>query len=325
MIVSHIDDDHVHGVLDLTGKLVEARNAGRAEDFDVRNLWHNSFDDVAGDSASAKLAALPQIATAASTDVAVPVGLPIGRPAAAVLASVGQGRKLRDNARRLNIPINGQFAGLVTRGRAAAKAVDLDAGAKAKVLGPGEEQVETLHREWRKYVDKGTASDPATVAEYLDKSVLNLSSIVLLVEAGQQSVLLTGDARGDFILGSLEASGVVKPGEAIHVNIFKLPHHGSVRNVEPDLFERVTADHYVISADGSYHNPDIGTLRMLSDARPDDDFTIWLTNREMRKGIGEAVAKFVDEQRTAGRAYRIAFRRDADLGVRIDLGDPLAC
>src|SRR5205085_10141200 len=121
----------------------------------------------------------------------------------------------------------------------AAREVDLGSGASAKVLGPAKEQIEALHKEWRKHVEKGKASDAATVAEYLDKSVFNLSSIVILVEAGQASGLLTGDALGDFILGSLEASGVVKPGGAIHVNVCKIPHHGSDRNVAPDLFERV--------------------------------------------------------------------------------------
>lgn len=42
----------------------------------------------------------------------------------------------------------------------------------------------------------------------------------------------------------------------------------------PDYFETIIAKHYAVSADGKFENPDVGTLKMISAARPDDDFTI---------------------------------------------------
>ena len=53
----------------------------------------------------------------------------------------------------------------------------------------------------------------------------------------------------------------------LHVDVLKVPHHGSSRNVEEDFFRDVTADHYVISANGKYDNPDAETLKMIC-ARP---------------------------------------------------------
>jgi hypothetical protein len=150
--------------------------------------------------------------------------------------------------------------------------------------------------------------------------VFNLSSIVVVAEAGGKSILLTGDARGDDILDGLEAEGLLKKGGTVHFDVLKLPHHGSERNVETDFFRQVTADHYVISADGRDGNPEVATLQMISDARKDsDDFTVHLTNSERR------LVKFFEAEKGRGRKYRSAFRDRQGLSMRIDLGsEPLA-
>ena len=87
-------------------------------------------------------------------------------------------------------------------------------------------------------------------AAYVDRSVANLSSIVALAEAGGRSMLLTGDARGDKILKGLELVGALKEGGAMHVDLLKVPHHGSANNLDDDFFERITADHYVLPGNG---------------------------------------------------------------------------
>ena len=56
-----------------------------------------------------------------------------------------------------------------------------------------------------------------------------------------------------------------------------MPHHGSSRNVDEAFFARVTADHYVFSADGRHGNPDPQTLRMLAAARGTDEYTLHFT------------------------------------------------
>ncbi len=80
-------------------------------------------------------------------------------------------------------------------------------------------------------------------------------------------MLLTGDARGDKIIENLEEHGLMDDEGKIHVDLLKMPHHGSDRNVEDDFFKRVTADHYVVSGDGRHHNPELETYRMLFKAR----------------------------------------------------------
>src|SRR5918994_726079 len=48
LMVSHLDDDHINGVLAFLNDLVENQQDGVELPFDVVTLWHNSFDDIVG-------------------------------------------------------------------------------------------------------------------------------------------------------------------------------------------------------------------------------------------------------------------------------------
>ena len=79
------------------------------------------------------------------------------------------------------------------------------------------------------------------------------------------------------ILEGLELGGAIKKGDTLHVDILKVPHHGSSNNLERGFFERITADHYVFSGDGEHGNPERETMEMLFAARGSEPFTIHLT------------------------------------------------
>jgi beta-lactamase superfamily II metal-dependent hydrolase len=151
-------------------------------------------------------------------------------------------------------------------------------------------------------------------AAFLDESVFNLSSLVVLAEAGGKRMLLTGDARGDHVLKGLTGAGLLKTG-TIHVDLLKLPHHGSDRNVETDFFRQITADHYVVSANGKFGNPEVSTLQMISAARGKDKYTVHLTNREKR------LEKFFASEKSKGKKYDVVFRDEEELSLWVDLGD----
>ena len=95
---------------------------------------------------------------------------------------------------------------------------------------------------------------------------------MLLVEQAGKRLLLTGDARGDDIVEGLREAALLDNG-SIHLDLLKLPHHGSDRNVETEFFRQVRADHYVISGNGKHDNPEIATLEMISLARPSPSTT----------------------------------------------------
>jgi len=115
-------------------------------------------------------------------------------------------------------------------------------------------------------------------------------------------------------MNALKTSGLLKSG-TIHVDLLKLPHHGSDRNVATEFFRSITADHYVVSADGRFGNPEISTLQMISEARGNDKFTIHLTNREAR------LDKFFASEKAKGKKYDVAFRDPKQLSLKVELGD----
>src|SRR5262245_60143791 len=46
LMVSHVDDDHIQGILDLTRELRKAEEEQKPQFVQVLGLWHNSFDNI---------------------------------------------------------------------------------------------------------------------------------------------------------------------------------------------------------------------------------------------------------------------------------------
>ncbi|HEV7515841.1 MAG TPA: hypothetical protein VGR07_06050, partial [Thermoanaerobaculia bacterium] len=195
------------------------------------------------------------------------------------------------------------------------------------VVAPSRENLLALQDDWDKKIkpmlqrEKDQAAR-AEIAAYVDKSVYNLSSIVVLVEGDGKRILLTGDGRGDHAIAGLKAAGLLDGDGKIEIDVLKLPHHGSDRDVALDYFETIRAKHYVISADGKYDNPDVDTLQMISRARPDDGFTIHLTYPTADfevPAVGGKIADFFAAEQAAGRQYGVATRQPGDLALKIAL------
>jgi hypothetical protein len=275
-MLSHIDDDHINGLLQLTGELRRLQDEHRPRPFEIEELWHNSFDDIVGNHAAALQAGAVAAVGAAALEGDIRDDLKVSRPAALVLASVGQGRQLRDDAARLGLALNAAAGGgLVTAPLGASPVAEL-AGLTFHILAPSRERLLDLQREWDRKLEQMGVGQPAEAeaAALLDSSVYNLSSIVCLVAAGGRRVLLTGDARGDDILEGLGNGGFLDAHGRIHVDVLKLPHHGSDRNVDDAFFARATADHYVVSGDGRHGNPEPAMFDMLLRARGGDAFAL---------------------------------------------------
>ena len=190
------------------------------------------------------------------------------------------------------------------------------------VHGPNKERLDALEDDWRAKLKKKPGAKGADLeelaAEFIDESVYNLSSIVVLARFGGRAMLLTGDARGDDIMDAVRRGGLLDEGR-LHVDLLKVPHHGSDRNVATEFFRAITADHYVISADGRHGNPDLPMLKMLTEARSADGakYTIHMTNR-LRN-----VEKFLEREKADGKKFTAVYRDDDALSHRIDLGEAL--
>jgi hypothetical protein len=306
LMISHVDDDHIQGVLDLTREMIEAHEEQKPQLLRVLSFWHNSFDDIIGNKPEELTAAfrsqfgeaaisggLPADTTIDLDDEAGELTEEIVVDNLKVLASIEQGYRLRIDAEKLDFPRNPEFDGKLIIAAKDAESIDMGRGLKFTVAGPIKREVEALrkkHDQWlRDLKDKGK-SPPAALAAYVDKSVPNLSSLVLLAESGGKRILLTGDARGDKIIEGLQLVGLLREGDdsTMHVDLLKVPHHGSSNNLERAFFKRITADHYVFSGNGEHGNPERKALEMLFDARGRAKFTVHLTYP----------VKDIDEERT---------------------------
>jgi beta-lactamase superfamily II metal-dependent hydrolase len=277
LMVSHIDDDHIKGVLELTKEMIETQGP---KPLKISGVWHNTFDDIIGNNPDKLRAAVTASFGTASLSGDGEEVEGLDPEAQKVLASVSQGFRLRDDSRALNLRINPQFKGKVVIAKKGAKQVDMGKGLKFTVVGPMNDEVLALQQAHDEFLEKhqGKKSE-ASLAAFTDTSVPNLSSLVVLAEVGKKRILLTGDARGDKVIEGLELAGLLKKDgkSKIHVDIFKCPHHGSRRNNDPISFRRITADHYVFSGNGEHGNPTRETLEMLLGERGDEKYTIHLT------------------------------------------------
>lgn len=341
LMVSHIDADHIVGVIDLMRALKRAKDDNEPIPYRFRTLWHNSFDDALGSKDAAEAAVRETslaVGLAAGFDVeAIPRDLPVDDHNAFALASVNQGRQLRLLAEDLGVPFNkadGDDPALLLAGNTA----DLRDGLTFELLGPNQAQVDALRESWKKFLEEQerrrrereeTEEASVELVEFVDSSVPNLASLVVWAEKDDKVMLLTGDARGDFILEALEATGRLEEGgdDTLEIDLLKMPHHGSDRNVADVFFQRIRARHYVFSGDGNHGNPEPATFRLLLENRKPEHgkFTLYLTyvkedlpERDDHYDLDE-LNKILDEARDRNLDFDIVSPEDDDLSLSIAL------
>jgi hypothetical protein len=316
-MVSHIDDDHIAGMGQLTRQLVRLKDQGRALPLDIQRFWHNGFREIVGggDLAAIRPAAAAA-SVAASKDDFRAIAEKFGITSVAgqlVLSSVGQGVDLLADIDSLQIPLNDPIGKRIV----APHSEELE-GAKITFLGPLKNRLDALKQAW---ADATTAGDITRLVGLFnddrDDSVTNLSSISMLVEIGKRKILLTGDARGDDLVAGWEASGR-DPKQPFPIDILKMPHHGSDRNQTLEFLELFPADHYVISADGKHGNPDVKTMTGMAQVLANREYTVHITNRTPT--MKKALDALENERTKPGRRFKIRFRDNNSpfLDIKLD-------
>jgi hypothetical protein len=335
IMVSHFDDDHIRGVADLLGPVGDVADWALAK---PAWLWLNTFADLLDESDQGKLQAglarlegMESFARAEDVAIATYAGGSFDTELMLAASGIGQAMDVRERADELGIKVNDGANGLVM---APSATETLPGGLELTVVAPDAERIELLRELWRQEADRpeAFAGDfrermAAELARYADVSPTNLASIVALARFAGRTMLLTGDARGDHILDGLRKARLLggEAGQTLDVDVLKVQHHGSSRNVEADFFAAVRAGYYVISANGKYGNPDTATLELIRDSRSDDDFTIVLTNHDsLTWDIDERLDAFVAERDRGGRSFGVQWRTDPALSIVVDLGEPAA-
>jgi len=291
ILTSHVDDDHIHGLLDLMAEVEKQKGNQEEPIIQIENLWHNTFENTlgAGTDIATKMNAVFG-ASSQSNKVLVNTDMAIN--------SINQGNKLRRYAKLIKIPINSLFEHDIITVDEYPDPIKMD-NLSLQIVGPTQDNLEKLKDEWLEWLEENEdklAGEDAQLAAYADKSAPNLSSIMILItnQDNDRTLLLTGDGRGDFLIDGLEMQNLLDENGACHVDCLKIPHHGSNRNVTPKFFEKVKADNYVISGAGKHGNPEPDTLSWIVKAAHKDErkIKIYVTNetdgtKELRRNYSE--------------------------------------
>jgi ribonuclease BN (tRNA processing enzyme) len=262
VVLSHIDNDHIIGLVDLFREIKDERQKGGKELVKITKLWNNSFND------------LLQIDEDPNTFfknsfLSVNFGSEDEKKkmentvASIIMTGFQQASDLSSLAKSLRVPVNPEFDKLILADHAP-KTIKLN-DITFHILGPSEKNLEKLRKDWREWSNKNKLGREfvCDVLQILDKSVTNLSSIMLLVESNNKKILFTGDGSSDDVIDTLSNYSMLDNKGKFHVDILKVPHHGSDRNVTPDFFGKITAEYYVISANGRDDNPSFDTLKWI--------------------------------------------------------------
>lgn len=327
--VSHIDEDHIAGIIGLVRDEVDWRvhdfRRSEGEDADepdfprppeIREIWHNAVFELVGDDLE------PQVHDALATRATLLAGSPSKelRELASRLDSLATGeRSAMELSRRisdeqLGIPRNRPVGEPMLRDAAAAA---IEIGPLAiRVLGPSQDDLELLRDEWKRWIDNNRDDLEELQAEMLEEeerlgelpsSVVarpllaadlgegveevtepNLASLMLYVEEGDTTVLLTGDGVTEEILTGLGEHDLLDDEGRLHVTVLKVQHHGALANVERRFVDAVTADHYLFCGNGAHENPELEVVEAFARARLEEDpadpaphvggpFTFWFS------------------------------------------------
>lgn len=282
MIVSHEDRDHIAGIIDLTEDLIDSDQTFARPLVSIRRAWHNSFaDSIVKAGISDTLTAKKSALQAASVFSELISDLDGPEESKLILSSVNEGRTLRNNIKTLAIPHNMRFKDQLVF-QENSESPWINGNLSVEVIGPTSDELDDLREKWIKALPKlldkeAKAKARLAAGKSLDTSITNLASIVAIAESGGKTTLLTGDARADMIYKWLDGKDKLNEKGGAHFNIIKLGHHGSIGNSTKEFFEKITADHYVISGNGGHGNPNPDTLDLLFNARPGLNYKIHLT------------------------------------------------
>jgi|GEM_PF-4028784 len=273
--------------------------------------------------------------------------------------------RLAANLRGLDLPVNLPFQNFVARPETGAVRVEVAGGLTITILNPTphslSEYQEVSLRDWNKSGLQGQLVPPSE-SDYSrpgithipspgnnnysplptdglrERSVVNLASLVLMFEYGdpdhRKRFLYTGDARADQIVAGLHEAGYLDANGKVEVDLLHIPHLGTDLNVSEEFFKRVLAKNYLISGDGTFDNPKPETMNMIFNARQNDQYVLYFSNRIGYSGakvqgepdpkdLGTLLDRLFVERRAAGRKYERVFRAADASSLIINLLEPV--
>ena len=210
------------------------------------------------------------------------------------------------------------------------------------VLGPGLQQLADLAPVWEEAVlaaglvpgapppptpveppggleHLGTTPDVATLAASVfkqDTAEANGSSIVLLLEHDGSSMLLTGDAFPSVVLeGVNRLLSERNAGPRLALDAFKVPHHGSRANLSPALVAALDCDRHLFSSNGTNtkHPHPEAVARTIVGAGQDSTLYFNYTT--------SFTEPWADDELEEQQGYEAVYPDEGETGLALELGE----
>ena len=247
LILTHVDDDHIGGLLVGFNKPGYLSDLTKEVWFNSGKLVFNHFNQPLGDS-----------------------NYVILKNNVGGNTSIAQGVKLENYLEEKNTTSPIWTHPLIKAGDEFERF-----GCKFKFLSPSLEKLEKLLVVWEKKKavsnTSGANKDYSNSLEELilvdefkeDNSIHNGSSLAFIFEYLDKSLLLLGDAHPSVIVANLRLLGysVNKP---LKIDYVKVSHHGSKANTNDELLSLLDCNNFIISANGRHHGlPNKKTLARI--------------------------------------------------------------
>lgn len=157
--------------------------------------------------------------------------------------------------------------------------------ATIKILSPNIEALKKLYLNWdKKYQEVNSDGIPISsskendynksIEELLqekskeDRAIVNGSSIAFSIEFMGKTMLMLGDSFPSVVTRSLRE--ISKENTEINFDLIKVSHHGSKSNINEDFLNIINCSNFIISTNGSSHNlPNKETIVKISQKNKD--------------------------------------------------------
>jgi hypothetical protein len=248
LVISHVDFDHVGGIVSLLARLPDGTR--------IDDVWFNGFRHLPDAPADVLGAVQGEMVSAAIQKRELPWNAAFDHAAVAVPAPDRLPTRELPGGLRLTLlaPPLTALAALAPKWRQEVEDEHMTPGdfddALAKLIERerlpddvlGEEVPDPERLDSRPFVQ--------------DTSLANWSSIALLAEYDGHSVLLAADSPPGALLPAVEALCRERGTQRLRVDAAKLAHHGSKGSTSAELLDRLDCPRYLISTNGKiYHHP----------------------------------------------------------------------
>lgn len=263
LIVTHCDDDHIKGIIDIfEDSTIDKRI--------IKKVWFNS----------GTLLEERFISTPMNSQREIPLVI----------------NNFKEKSVKQGITLEKELDGLECWDRKLIMSFleEYIGGAKITVLSPNIIGLKRLNGAWEYEKDKNKEMSSVDT-DYLipienllknkfkeDDGVPNGSSIAFLLEYLDKKILMLGDSHPSVVEESLTELGYSKNNK-LKVEVLKVSHHGSKYNTKNSLMEIIDCQDFIISTNGRRHGlPNKESFARILSTRENEDCTNFYFNYDLK-------------------------------------------